>query len=219
MSLLSLNSRIFLINLLECDLKNQRLRTTTLAQTLNVSKAAITEISKSLHTDGYIQYEPYKPYVITDQGKTLARKLQKRIYTIEKFFFIQFKLNPYTARHEAFIAESGLSDQIVNAMNKQLPAPEISLFGQKLVDSIPYKISKLLKCEEGLIVMPIAISPQPESYNATFWEEIAFIMGKPLFINTIDYEIEAIQVIINNDPRHIGFKVADKILVSTQTIQ
>lgn len=218
MSSLSVNSRIFLLTLREHEQRNERLRTTSVAMLLGVSKAAITEITKALSSDGFINYKPYHPYSLTPQGKLLAQKLQNRTATIEKYFFTQFKLNPYTARHEAIRAESGLSEQIINAMREHIPFPNIGLFGQNLSNQHGYELKPLLKCNEGLIVIPAAITHQPDTYGQPFWEEIANFMGKPLYINAIDYEIEAIQVLINNTPRHIGFKVADKILVSTQTL-
>lgn len=218
MSKLSLNSRIFLLTLMEYELRNERLRTTQIAQILSVSKAAITEITRALSSEGFIHYEPYQPYSLTPQGKILTEKLLRRTATIEKFFFIQFKTNPYTARHEAIKAEPGISDHIIEAMRLQIPFPDISLFGQPISSQVQYHLKSLLKCDEGLIVVPVAIASQPDTYGQSFWEEIANFMGKPIFINSVDNEIEAIQVLMNNAPRHIGFKVADKILVSTQTV-
>jgi Mn-dependent DtxR family transcriptional regulator len=213
--MLSLNARLFLTTLYEYSQKNERLRTTYMAQKLNVSKAAITEISRSLKDDGFIEYEPYQPYELTSQGQKFAIKIFSRFCILEKYYFANFLLNPFRARTEAIQSEPCISDHIIEQMEKQIPAPEISLFGHPL-KPLPYDVTALSKCKSGLIVRPVAIMAQVEDYNQNFWKEIAYFLGKPMLINNIEEEIEAIEVVIENEPRNISFKLSQKILVATQ---
>src|SRR6056297_2951195 len=111
--MLSLNARLFLTSLYDHSLRGERLRTTYMAQKLNISKAGVTEISRALKSEGYINYEPYQAYKLTPQGYIYTQKLFERICIIEKFYFVQFKLNPYRASTEAVKSEPGLSDHIV----------------------------------------------------------------------------------------------------------
>ncbi len=214
--MLSLNARLFLTALYDHTLREERLRTTYMAQKLNISKAGVTEISRALKNEGYINYEPYQPYELTQQGLIYTRKLFERICIIEKFYFVQFKLNPYRASTEAVKSEPGISDIIVAAMHEQIPAPEISLFGHLLKESVSYKIKLLKSCTSGLIVRPIALNAKIKEYHQQFWQVIAGLMGKPLLINSIEPEIEAMQIIVENQPQHISFKLAEKIYVATQ---
>lgn len=214
--MLSLNARLFLTSLYDYSLRNERLHTTYIANKLNISKAGVTEISRALKKEGYINYEPYQPYELTHQGMLYTRKLFERICIIEKFYFVQFSLNPYRASTEAVKSEPGLSDDIVNAMKGQIPAPEISLFGHLLTQSISYKIKLLKNCDSGLIVRPIALNAKIEEYHQKFWEAVANLMGKPVLINSIEPEIEAMQIVVENQPQHISFKLAEKIFVATQ---
>lgn len=214
--MLSLNARLFLTTLYEYSLKNERLRTTYLADKLNVTKAAITDISRSLKDEGFIEYEPYQPYKLTPQGEKYAIKTYTRFCTLEKYYFIKFKLNPFRARSEAIQSEPCMSDQIIELMQDKIPAPEISLFGHPLETPLPYAIKSLRKCKAGLIVRPVAIAAQTVDYNQNFWQEIATFIGKPMLINNIEEEIEAIEVILDNEPRNISFKLSEKIIVATQ---
>ncbi|PLX22893.1 MAG: hypothetical protein C0599_05260 [Salinivirgaceae bacterium] len=214
--MLSLNARLFLTTLYEYSQKNERLRTTYMAEKLGVSKAAITEISRSLKDEGYINYEPYQPYELTSQGQKYAHKIFERFSILEKYYFVNFLLNPFRARTEAIQSEPCISDHIISKMEDSIPAPEISLFGHPLKTPLPYTVKPLIKCNSGLIVRPVAIIAQIEDYNQNFWQEVARFMGKPMLINNIEDEIEAIEVIIENEPRNISFKLSQKILVATQ---
>ncbi|MDA3867058.1 MAG: metal-dependent transcriptional regulator [Salinivirgaceae bacterium] len=213
MTPLSLNARIFLTTLHRYELKNERLRTTHLAQLLEVSKAAITEISRSLSANNYIEYEPYQPYAITPQGKKMAARIYERVSIIEKYYFIHFKIDPYTARKEAYTSEPSISDLIIDGMKRNIPTPEIGLFGDVVKPPLDFTPTTLLKCEENTTVEPIAIYTSSQSYEGLFWAEIAHFMGKKLFIANIDREVRAIQIIVENEPRHIGFNVAGNLLV------
>jgi Mn-dependent DtxR family transcriptional regulator len=187
-----------------------------MAQKLGVSKAAITEISRSLKSEGFIEYEPYQPYKLTQQGNNYALKTYNRFSILEKYYFVKFKLNPFRARNEAIQSEPCISDDLIALMQKEIPAPEISLFGHPLKETLPYALKTLRKCKAGLIIRPVAIMAQVEDYNQNFWQEIATFLGRPMLINNIEDEIEAIEVILDNEPRNISFKLSEKILVATQ---
>lgn len=209
----SLNARIFLTTLFDYSLKNERLRTTYLSEKLNVSKAAITEISRTLRDEGYIYYEPYQPYALTKQGWKYAQNLYKRVCILEKYFFINFKLNPFIARNEAIQAEFSISSSIIDAMKQQIPNPDISLFGQLLSADFPHKILPLNRCREGSTAKLVALKVTDMEYNQQFWQEMAFLMGTTFWIHNYMRDIEAIQIFVHNEPRHISFAVADKMLV------
>lgn len=211
--MLSPNARLFLITLFEYHSKGERLRTTYLAEKLNISKPAVTEISRVLSAEGYINYQPYQPYRLTEAGEKLAAALFERIGTIEKYYFIHFNLTPFRARTEALKSEPCISDTITRAMQKSIPAPEIGLFGQILSAPLPFQLKTLLHCSPESVVQPVAIKAQT-SYNQQFWLEIAAMMGKSVLIHSFENEIEAIQIIFDNEPRHVSFKLAEKILVA-----
>ncbi len=212
--MLSQNARVFLTTLFEYTQRKERMRTTFLAEKLGTSKAAITEISRSLRDEGYIIYEPYKAYEFTSAGRKIAETLFYRIGIIEKYFFTQFKLLPFRAKNEAIKAEPGLTDFIIEKMKTLTPAPEISLFGHPLTDSIPYQTSLLSKCSPDMVVRPIAIKPVAENYQSSLWTELASLMGKNIRINEIDKDLEAIQFIVDNESRHINLKLAANIIVA-----
>lgn len=62
------------------------LRTTDLAEELNVSASAITKNVQRLALLGFLSYEPYGKVELTELGEKTGEFLYKRHETIEKFF-------------------------------------------------------------------------------------------------------------------------------------
>ena len=57
-----------------------------IALKMNVAKASVTDALKALSRKELIQYEPYKPIILTDKGKILANKIIERHDVLSVFF-------------------------------------------------------------------------------------------------------------------------------------
>lgn len=57
-----------------------------IALKMNVAKASVTDALKALSRKELIQYEPYKPIILTDKGKMLADKITERHDVLSVFF-------------------------------------------------------------------------------------------------------------------------------------
>lgn len=66
-------------------------RVVDIASTLKVSQASVTSMVQKLDETGYVNYEKYRGLMLTDKGKEVARLIQKRHETLQRFFSI-FKL-------------------------------------------------------------------------------------------------------------------------------
>jgi DtxR family Mn-dependent transcriptional regulator len=53
---------------------------------MNVKKASVTDALKALSKKNLVNYEPYKPIILTDKGKTFADKVIERHDILSVFF-------------------------------------------------------------------------------------------------------------------------------------
>ncbi|UXM85044.1 metal-dependent transcriptional regulator [Methanococcus aeolicus] len=94
--------------------KNDRpIRTTELAQLLNINPSAITSMAKKLHSKGYILYEPYIGIRLTEKGKEVAKKIIRKHKIIESFLRDYLKLDEKKASEEACKIEHVISDETI----------------------------------------------------------------------------------------------------------
>lgn len=61
-------------------------RVVDIASSLNVKQASVTSMVKKLGEMGYVNYERYRGLILTDEGRTIARRIQRRHETLARFF-------------------------------------------------------------------------------------------------------------------------------------
>lgn len=61
-------------------------RVVDIASSLNVKQASVTSMVQKLGELGYINYEKYRGLILTDKGREVATKIQKRHETLSRFF-------------------------------------------------------------------------------------------------------------------------------------
>lgn len=106
-----------------------------LAEKLQVSNAAVTDMLKKLKSDGHIKYEPYRGVELTDKGKEYAKNMVRR-HRIWEVFLHQIVGLPWDKVHdEAHNLEHSGSDELINKMEEMLNFPEFDPHG----DPIPSK--------------------------------------------------------------------------------
>ncbi|MBM7557323.1 metal-dependent transcriptional regulator [Halanaerobacter jeridensis] len=94
--------------------QQQVVRTTDIAQKLNVSLPSVTKAVKKLSQKGYLQYERYKNIELTSQGKHLGKFLVTRNRTLQEFLAV---INSNCNKeNEAEAMEHYLSDTTVEAI-------------------------------------------------------------------------------------------------------
>ena len=94
--------------------QQQVVRTTDIAQKLNVSLPSVTKAVKKLSRKGYLQYERYKNIELTSQGKQLGKFLVTRNRTLQEFLtVIDSNCNK---ENEAEAMEHYLSETTVEAI-------------------------------------------------------------------------------------------------------
>jgi len=83
-------------------------RVVDIASSLKVRQASVTSMVQKLGRAGYVKYEKYRGLVLTDKGRTVARKIQSRHATLSRFFSL-LGLDPETQKADIEGIEHHLS--------------------------------------------------------------------------------------------------------------
>jgi len=83
-------------------------RVVDIASTLKVRQASVTSMVQKLGRAGYVKYEKYRGLVLTEKGRTVARKIQSRHATLSRFFSL-LGLDPETQKADIEGIEHHLS--------------------------------------------------------------------------------------------------------------
>lgn len=117
-----------------------------IAEKLNISSAAVTDMLRKLFADGYVEYKRYKRTRLTAKGEEYARSMVRR-HRIWELFLHQVVGLPWDKVHnEAHNLEHSASDELINKMEEMLDFPEYDPHG----DPIPDKNGKLPKAKTGV---------------------------------------------------------------------
>ncbi len=140
--------------------KDGEIKANLIADKLQISKAAVSDMLKKLSNDGHIKYEPYKGIKLTVEGEEYAKKMVRR-HRIWEVFLHQIVGIPWDKVHdESNNLEHSGSDDLINRMEEMLHFPEFDPHG----DPIPGKdgtlplqkksvsLSKLKKGDTGIVI-------------------------------------------------------------------
>jgi Mn-dependent DtxR family transcriptional regulator len=61
-------------------------RVVDIAASLKVRQASVTNMVKKLGRAGYVKYEKYRGLTLTDDGRAVAHRIQRRHETLSRFF-------------------------------------------------------------------------------------------------------------------------------------
>jgi DtxR family Mn-dependent transcriptional regulator len=115
--------------------KNGEIKANLIAEKLQVSNAAVSDMLKKLSSDGHIKYEPYKGVKLTINGEEYAKKMVRRHRIWEVFLHQIVGLKWDEVHDEAHKLEHSTSDKLLNKMEEMLDFPEFDPHG----DPIPSK--------------------------------------------------------------------------------
>ncbi len=127
---------------------NGQIKPTVIAEKLQVSNAAVTDMLKKLKNEGHIKYEPYRSVELTEKGRELARNMVRR-HRIWEIFLHQVVGLPWDKVHEeAHNLEHSGSDELINRMEVMLNFPEFDPHG----DPIPSKNGIIPKHKKNVVL-------------------------------------------------------------------
>ncbi len=110
------------------------IKATQLAEQLEISNAAVTDMMKKLSKDGLVNYARYKGIKLTGQGESYARNMVRR-HRIWELFLQRIVGMPWDKVHdEAEQLEHSSSDELVNRLEEMLDYPKFDPHGDPIPD-------------------------------------------------------------------------------------
>jgi len=85
------------------------------ASSLGLKQASVTSMVQKLDELGYLNYEKYRGLVLTEKGKAVATRIQRRHETLSRFFSL-FGLDEQTQRQDIEGIEHHLSPATVDIL-------------------------------------------------------------------------------------------------------
>lgn len=110
----------------------ENVKTGVLAEKLNVSAAAITDISRKLSAKGIIDYEKYKGLNLTMKGRRIAINVIRKHRLWETFLHETLGLSLTEIHDEAENLEHQTSDFLADKLSEYLGHPEKDPHGQEI---------------------------------------------------------------------------------------
>ena len=91
-------------------------RVVDIASSLEVKQASVTSMVQKLSELGYINYEKYRGLILTDKGREVARRIQRRHETLSRFFSL-LGLDPKTQQADIEGIEHHLSPETLTCLS------------------------------------------------------------------------------------------------------
>lgn len=197
--------------------ETDRVSTSALADALNISAPAVTDMAQRLVEEGTVDYVKYRGVRLTQQGERVALKMLRRHRLIESYLVQDLGYALHEVHDEAEALEHTVSDRFVEAISRKLDNPLYDPHGDPIPDL------------EGVMpvrdLQPLSDLPlnTPARIRRLTMEDPAMLrntqergleIGKTLEVVERDQFDGPIVVILQ--PRNmqtIGFKMASSILV------
>jgi Mn-dependent DtxR family transcriptional regulator len=90
-------------------------RVVDIASSLDVKQASVTSMVQKLGELGYLNYAKYRGLILTDKGRAVATRIQKRHETLARFFSL-FGLDAETQQRDIEGIEHHLSSATVEVL-------------------------------------------------------------------------------------------------------
>jgi len=156
---------------------------------LKVSKPTVNSMVKTLHQQGWVQYERYKPIVLTQQGSKAAALILRKhrlteMYLVEKMGFGWEEVHEIAEQVEHVKAPA-----FFDRMDKLMDFPKVDPHGSPIPDKegniIKQDYKKLTECQVGDRVMLLALTRSSKAF-------LAFLDSREIALK-LELEIKAIE--------------------------
>lgn len=173
--------------------ENGETKAKKIAEKLQITNAAVSDMVKKLSKDKYIKYQKYKGIKLTKDGEEYARNIVRR-HRIWEVFLHQIVGIPWDKVHdEAHNLEHSASDDLINRMEEMLDFPEYDPHG----DPIPSKDGVVPKQKKSAALSLLGknqtgIVCRVNDFDNGFLKYISKIgidLGKKIFVkNTLNFD-------------------------------
>lgn len=108
------------------------IRSTDLAQYLNVSKPSVSEMVRELNKNGILSYKRYSRIRLTPKGRRIAQKLTSKHRLIELFLKKVLRISSRNLHQEANRLEHAFSDESIARLRTLLGNPKKDPHGKPI---------------------------------------------------------------------------------------
>jgi len=132
--MLNRNIEDYLKNIYSIHSVSGKVTTSILAEKLNISSAAVSEMISKLSKSGYIKNIPYKGFELTRKGELIALNLVRK-HRLWEVFLTEYLNYPWEKVHnEAENLEHSSSDELISRLEKFLNYPKYDPHGHPIPD-------------------------------------------------------------------------------------
>lgn len=194
-----------------------RVSTNALAEALNISAPAVTDMAQRLVEDGTVDYLKYRGVRLTEKGEQVALKMLRRHRLIEAYLVRDLGYQLHEVHDEAEALEHTVSDRFVEAISRKLNNPSYDPHGDPIPDlKGVMPVRKLHPLSELDLNTPARIRrlamDDPAMLRDT--QVRGLEIGRTLEVLARDQFDGPIQVLVKpQNAQTIGFKMASFILV------
>ena len=196
------------------------IKATQLAEQLEISNAAVTDMMKKLSKDGLVNYTRYKGIKLTGQGESYARNMVRR-HRIWELFLQRIVGMPWDKVHdEAEHLEHSSSDELINRLEEMLDYPQFDPHGDPIPDKngiLPKqkKMIPLSMIETGELVEVVRVNDFDHSF-LNYLSEIGLELNKKLLVKNILNFDKSMLISIDKSEVNISNTIAANIFVLRQ---
>jgi len=124
----------YLKNIYSLQFSTGKVTTTSLAERLNISPPAVSDMISKLSKSGHIKNTPYKGFELTKKGETIALNLVRK-HRLWEVFLLEYLKYPWENVHnEAEKLEHASSDELISKLEKFLDFPKFDPHGHPIPD-------------------------------------------------------------------------------------
>lgn len=188
-----------------------------LAEKLEISNAAVTDMLRKLSRDGFVDYKKYKSIKLTNDGESYAKNMLRRHRIWEVFLHQTLGMSWDKVHEEAEKLEHSSSDELINLLEEFLDYPEFDPHGYPIPDKNG-KIKKsksvvaITELNENDIVKVIRVNDDVKNL-LSYITKIGISLGKEIIIkDKLEYD-GSVLVKIDNKEMNISNKIASNIFV------
>lgn len=194
-----------------------QIKANLIAEKLQISNAAVTDMLKKLKRDGQIKYEPYKGAELTSKGREYAQNMVRR-HRIWEVFLHQIVGLPWDKVHdEANNLEHSGSDELINKMEEMLNFPEFDPHG----DPIPSKKGIIPKLKKNVALTALkqnqkGIVVRVNDFDSEFLNYLSKIgieLGQEVEVREVLKFDKSLLVKINDKEINLSHTIAANIFV------